>query len=400
MSASLLHLALAGASGLALGAVGAVSYTRSKEATPRSSSGGNSPAQGPPLGTTPPPLDQRGHAAHPQQVFTGTLAPSEVRNRVIQGGSIGPVSDLLVRTAYTAAYDRRNRIPAWTAEHLNAASLKSGGGDRQSATFREDPDVPEMFQAKLLDYFRSGYDRGHMVPAADAKQSQQAMSETFLLSNIAPQVGDGFNRHYWAYLEAFCRDLTKSFADVYVFTVPLFLPKRDGRDGKWRVTYEMTGPQGGVPNVAIFSGSNAFSSSSEFRSSYERTAAVPTHFAKVLIASRAPRHPSLALAPSKQTGSAVTTSFADGKEWVQGAFVLPNEAIPDETKLESFVVPVEAVERSAGLSLLPEALKANNVKHLCQAVKCEVVVRRFDDAQKKLGGGKGGQPQLQRRQTM
>lgn len=88
MSASLLHLALAGASGLALGAVGAVSYTRSKEATTRSS-GGNSPAQGPPLGTTPPPLDQRSHAAHPQQVFSGTLAPSEVRNRVIQGGSIG-----------------------------------------------------------------------------------------------------------------------------------------------------------------------------------------------------------------------------------------------------------------------------------------------------------------------
>jgi DNA/RNA endonuclease G (NUC1) len=41
-----------------------------------------------------------------------------------------------------------------------------------------------------------------MVPAADAKQSQVAMSETFLLSNIAPQVGEGFNRHYWAYLEA------------------------------------------------------------------------------------------------------------------------------------------------------------------------------------------------------
>lgn len=117
--------------------------------------------------------------------------------------------------------------------------------------------------------------------------------------------------------------------------------------------------------------------------------AVPTHFAKVLIASRAPRHPSLALI-SKQKGV-----FADGKEWVQGAFVLPNEAIPDETKLETFAVPgesaslqsvvslylhrkadccdirraglaVEAVERSAGLSLLPEALKAANVKHLCQ----------------------------------
>ena len=43
--------------------------------------------------------------------------------------------------------------------------------------------------------FKSGYDRGHMVPAADAKISQKAMDETFYLSNIAPQVGDGFNRH-------------------------------------------------------------------------------------------------------------------------------------------------------------------------------------------------------------
>ena len=34
-----------------------------------------------------------------------------------------------------------------------------------------------------------------MVPAADAKSSQDAMDETFLLSNIAPQVGVGFNRH-------------------------------------------------------------------------------------------------------------------------------------------------------------------------------------------------------------
>ena len=71
------------------------------------------------------------------------------------------------------------------------------------------------------------------------------------MSNIAPQVGDGFNRHCecvcvyesahnlifvsdWAYLEDWCRRLTGKFQDVYVFTVPLYLPKRDP-DGKWRV---------------------------------------------------------------------------------------------------------------------------------------------------------------------
>ena len=38
----------------------------------------------------------------------------------------------------------------------------------------------------------------------------------------------------WAYLQDWCRRLTKNFQDVYVFTVPLYLPKQDP-DGKWRV---------------------------------------------------------------------------------------------------------------------------------------------------------------------
>ncbi|GAA6007941.1 ribonuclease [Rhodotorula paludigena] len=363
MSSSVVHLTIAAASGLVLGAAGALSYSRPKQPQP-----GQQPQQQPsggfPAASGPPGVFPGERSGLPAQVVQGGLA---VRDRVVNGASIGPISDLLMRTAYTAAYDRRNRIPAWTAEHLTAASLKSGGGDRQNAIFREDGEVPDMFRAKLLDYFKSGYDRGHMVPAADAKQSQEAMSETFLLSNIAPQVGEGFNRHYWAYLEAFCRNLTQSFDDVYVFTVPLFLPKKDPRDGKWRVSYEMIAPQGGPPSIAV-----------------------PTHFAKVLLCSRTPRSSSLALV--KPSGG-----FGDGKEWVQGAFVLPNDPIPDETRLEGFVVPVEAVERAAGLSILPAELKAGGAKELCRAIKCEVVVRRFDDAQKKLGGGR---PQPQRRQTM
>jgi len=74
-----------------------------------------------------------------------------------------------------------------------------------------------------------------MVPAADAKISQEAMNETFLLSNIAPQVGVGFNRHYWAYVEDWCRRLTGSFSDVYVFTVPLYLPKLESDDCRFRL---------------------------------------------------------------------------------------------------------------------------------------------------------------------
>jgi DNA/RNA endonuclease G (NUC1) len=68
----------------------------------------------------------------------------------------GPISDHLRRLAYTTAYDRRLRIPAWTAEHLTKENLK-GSGTRSESVFKEDQDVPERFRAHLLDYFKSGY---------------------------------------------------------------------------------------------------------------------------------------------------------------------------------------------------------------------------------------------------
>jgi endonuclease G len=49
-----------------------------------------------------------------------------------------------------------------TAEHLTRANLVGGGGDRGNSEFIEDESLPALFRAKLKDYFRSGYDRGHM----------------------------------------------------------------------------------------------------------------------------------------------------------------------------------------------------------------------------------------------
>ncbi|CDO69011.1 hypothetical protein BN946_scf184834.g18 [Trametes cinnabarina] len=298
----------------------------------------------PPSVPAPVPTPVSTQTAPPPPVIDvkpGEGTKMETRARVVDEG---PISDLLVRRAYVAGYDRRLRHPAWTAEHLTLASLGKSAleprnndeaGDRANSQFMEDQAIPAMFRAKLSDYFRSGYDRGHMVPAADAKMSQAAMDETFLLTNIAPQVGAGFNRHYWAYVEDWCRRLTSSFSDVYIFTIPLYLPKLDA-DGKWRVCHEVIG---NPPNISV-----------------------PTHFAKVVLASR-PSSPSRPDVPEISTG----------------AFVLPNAVIPDEAKLESFIVPVEAVERAAGLTLFSDAVKANS-KHICKTTKCDVIVRRFDDA--------------------
>lgn len=75
-----------------------------------------------------------------------------------------------------------------------------------------------------------------------------------------------------------------------------------------------------------------------------------------------------------------------------GAFVLPNREIPDEADLRAFIAPVESVERAAGLTLFNDEHKRKS-RQLCAVTQCQVVVRRFDDARKQMGGGGGGKGQ-------
>jgi len=213
-----------------------------------------------------------------------------------QYGFPGPISDLRPAASLLSSFDRRTRNPAWVAEHITPTSVAMRDADRKNSVFVEDVGIPEKFRAKLKDYFRSGYDRGHQVPAADAKWSQEAMDDTFALSNMCPQVGEGFNRDYWAHFEDFCRRLTNNYPSVRIVTGPLYLPKREP-DGKWRVSYEVIGSP---PNVSV-----------------------PTHFYKVIYAE------------DGKIGGNVSL----------GAFVLPNAVISNDKPLTDFEVPVEAVER-------------------------------------------------------
>jgi endonuclease G len=256
-------------------------------------------------------------------------------NGLFQYGFPGPVADLRPAASLTSSFDRRTRNPAWVAEHITRESLANHNADRKHSVFVEDVAIPEMFRAKLKDYFRSGYDRGHQVPAADAKWSQQAMDDTFLLSNMCPQVGDGFNRDYWAHFEDFCRRLTHKYPSVRIVTGPLYLPKRDP-DGKWRVSYEVIGSP---PNVAV-----------------------PTHFYKVIFA---------------EDGKA-------GGNVALGAFVLPNAVIANNKPLQDFEVPVEAVERASGLEFATK-LPAERRKKLCQEFNCSLVVKEYKKRQETFG---------------
>ena len=88
--------------------------------------------------------------------------------------------DIIFREGHVLAWDRRNRIPLWVAQHLSASSLAAAKAAAQArklkrhSNFTEDASIPEMFRSKLCDYKGSGYDRGHMIPAADAKLTDES----------------------------------------------------------------------------------------------------------------------------------------------------------------------------------------------------------------------------------
>lgn len=280
--------------------------------------------------TTPSPTTS---APSPVPILTKpALAAPVDPSGIFNYGFPGPTADLRPSLALVSSYDRRTRNPHWVAEHITPASLASRDADRKHSIFVEDEAIPAKFRAKLKDYFRSGYDRGHQVPAADAKWNQQAMNETFLLSNMCPQVGEGFNRDYWAHFEDFCRRLTQKYPSVRIVTGPLYLPRKEA-DGKWRVSYEVVGSP---PNVAV-----------------------PTHFFKVI------------LAEDGKVGGNVAL----------GAFVLPNARIANDRSLKEFEVPLEMVERASGLEFA-EKLPINRRKQLCGEMSCEIMVREYKERQK------------------
>jgi endonuclease G len=90
------------------------------------------------------------------------------------------------------------------------------GKAKRGNNFRPDPFVISG-SAQLIDYKNSGYDKGHLCPAGDMGFNEEAMSETFYLSNMSPQV-PAFNRGIWKSLETIVRDWAIEEDSIYIVT--------------------------------------------------------------------------------------------------------------------------------------------------------------------------------------
>lgn len=135
---------------------------------------------------------------------------------------------LLFKSQFIVSYDFSNLCPNYVCWSLTRDRLK---GDAKRCEFRGDPAVGENGRVETMDYNRSGYDRGHMCPAADNKNSVKAMEESFFMTNVCPQ-SHNLNSGVWKQLEEFCRRWVGDYGTLYICCGPIFDSKEPKRIGK------------------------------------------------------------------------------------------------------------------------------------------------------------------------
>ena len=143
---------------------------------------------------------------------------------------------ILSYKGFDLGYNEASEQASWVVYILTKEELESGSISRTD-DFRTDKSLASG-SAALSDYRGSGYDRGHMAPAGDMKWDPEAMSQSFLLSNMSPQT-PSFNRGIWKKLEEQVRQWALDKDSLYVITGPVLtrVESTIGENSVWVPAY-------------------------------------------------------------------------------------------------------------------------------------------------------------------
>lgn len=125
---------------------------------------------------------------------------------------------ILRHKGFTVSYNKDWNLPNWVAWELNREKLIER--ESRSDKFLPDPLLPEDEAVTTNDYKGSGWDRGHMCPAADNRWHWKAMQECFYMTNICPQ-HHNLNRGDWKELEEACRLWTERDGQLFIVCGPI-----------------------------------------------------------------------------------------------------------------------------------------------------------------------------------
>lgn len=145
-------------------------------------------------------------------LYFGNEAPDILNTKLL------PKTQELCYGSFAVMHSGISRTPLWSAEHLTKERLRHKG--KRTNDFHPEERLSNDERAELADYVRSGYDRGHMAPAADMP-NKKSQHECFTLANMVPQNSEN-NRGIWSAIEGATRNLTNEKGSLYVITGPIF----------------------------------------------------------------------------------------------------------------------------------------------------------------------------------
>ena len=235
------------------------------------------------------------------------------------------------------AFDVRSRTPLYVLQRVCVHDYRKGEEDATTPQqqqqqqqhrprrrrFYEEKSIPLSFRSRNGHYHHSGYDRGHLAPAADFYHNESFLEDSYNLINVAPQNQD-MNRKIWARLEDWTRRVARNNAarkqsgnntgtttEVYAVTGLLWLPSRQVGEKRFEYNY----PGLGVPPSLL---------------------AVPTHFFKLVV-----------VLETSQQQRAVTKirKFA--------CFVVPNDETASSKELKDYLVRWTDLEAVSGIEFFP-----------------------------------------------
>lgn len=142
------------------------------------------------------------------------------RRPELLNAKLGVASLPLCYDAFGLLHSGISRTPIYAAEHLTRASVAAARNVDRVDAFHDEEALPVEARARLEDYVRSGFDRGHMAPAGDMPTGT-AQAQSFSLANVVPQ-DRGLNRGLWSAIEEEVRRMATRRGALYVVTGPIY----------------------------------------------------------------------------------------------------------------------------------------------------------------------------------
>lgn len=158
---------------------------------------------------------QKGHGS--SQTYNATILTEHIDDLDMAHTAKGTPSQIIHHRGHTLSYNNNLRLPNWVGYELTHE--ETYGDVERTDWFDEDPQVKGV-RVRHADYTHSGFDRGHMAPAADMKWDKQAMIASFYMSNICPQV-HALNAGLWNNLENRVRTWAKQDSAIIIVCGPI-----------------------------------------------------------------------------------------------------------------------------------------------------------------------------------